>query len=205
VTARTGVSDTVARVAGEPVPASRVEERLAALRTGPHAGLLPRGGREFRQLRRWIGQLVVAEAVCETAARRAGLVPAEEPLRLDEADEVAVVELGSLAAAVLDTSPYARGVYRHLLATSEVPDADAEDYYRRNRDLFRTPEALARGGDAALPYQRVRQRIQTRLREAAARRQFLRWLDTQTMALVELRPGWEHPGDPAQPDNTHRH
>jgi [acyl-carrier-protein] S-malonyltransferase len=184
------------------VPASLVAERLAALCTGPRAGLLPQGGREFRQLRRWIGQLVVAEAVCGAAADRAGLAPAELPLPLDE---IAVAELGSLAAAVLDTSPYARGVYQHLLEDCDVSESESEDFYRRNRDLFRTPEALAFGGDGTRPYESVRRRIQTRLREAAARRRFLRWLDAQTTELVELCPGWEHPGDPSQPDNTHRH
>lgn len=202
MTRQTGVSEIVAWVAGEPLPASQVAERLAALCTGPHAGLLPQGGQEFRQLRRWIGQLVVAEVVCEVAVQQAGLAPAEVPLPLDE---IAVVELGSLAAAVLDTSPYARGVYQHLLDGCDVSEADTEDFYRRNRDLFRTSEALASGSDGTRPYKSVRRRIQTRLREAAARRRFLRWLDAQTTALVKLCPGWEHPGDPSQPDNTHRH
>lgn len=196
------VPGVVARVAGKPIPASQVTERLAALRAGRYAGLLPRQGRESRQLRRWIGQLVVAEAVCETAARRDGLAAAPDPLPLDE---VATVELGSLASAVLDGSPYARAVYRELWSASDVPDRESEEYYRRNRDLFRTPEALTSGGEATLPYQRVREQILGRLRDAAARRQFLHWLDAQTAAIVDLSPGWEHPGDPTQPDNTHRH
>ncbi len=197
-----GVSDTVAWVAGEPVPATLVSERLAALSAGPRAGGLPRHGREFRQLRRWIGQVVVAEAVCETAARQAALTPASESVMLDD---VAVVELGSLASAVLDGSPYARSVYRHLLDAWDVPETDMKDYYHRNQDLFRTPQALASGGDETLLYPQVREEIRARLREAAARRRFLRWLDSQTTALVKICPGWEHPGDPRQPDNTHRH
>jgi [acyl-carrier-protein] S-malonyltransferase len=199
---RGAVSDTVAWVAGEPVPAALVSERLATLSAGPRAGGLPGGGREFRQLRRWIGQVVVAEVVCETAARRAALAPSPQPVMLDD---VAAVELGSLAAAVLHGSPYARGVYRHLLDTWGVPETDVKDYYHRNRDLFRTPEALASGGAETLLYPQVKEQIRTRLREAAARRRFLRWLDSQTTALVEICPGWEHPGDPRQPDNTHRH
>ena len=43
------------------------------------------------------------------------------------------------------------------------------------------------------------------LRAAARRRAFRLWLDARRAALVELAPGYEHPGDPRQPDNTHRH
>ncbi|KKB97156.1 malonyl CoA-ACP transacylase, partial [Mycobacterium nebraskense] len=31
------------------------------------------------------------------------------------------------------------------------------------------------------------------------------WLDARRAELVRLAPGYEHPGDPRQPDNTHRH
>ena len=34
---------------------------------------------------------------------------------------------------------------------------------------------------------------------------FNRWLDERRSALVRNAPGFEHPGDPGQPDNTHRH
>lgn len=34
---------------------------------------------------------------------------------------------------------------------------------------------------------------------------FNRWLDQRRSALVTNAPGFEHPGDPGQPDNTHRH
>lgn len=34
---------------------------------------------------------------------------------------------------------------------------------------------------------------------------FNRWLDQRRSALVANAPGFEHPGDPGQPDNTHRH
>ncbi|MFE3447558.1 hypothetical protein ACFXJ8_01375 [Nonomuraea sp. NPDC059194] len=40
---------------------------------------------------------------------------------------------------------------------------------------------------------------------AAGRRAFARWLDVQRAARVELVPGLEHPGDPRQPDNHHKH
>jgi [acyl-carrier-protein] S-malonyltransferase len=34
---------------------------------------------------------------------------------------------------------------------------------------------------------------------------FNRWLDQRRRDLVVHAPGFEHPGDPGQPDNTHRH
>jgi [acyl-carrier-protein] S-malonyltransferase len=40
---------------------------------------------------------------------------------------------------------------------------------------------------------------------AARRRAFTAWLDGEMASRVRLAPGYEHPGDPGQPDNTHRH
>jgi [acyl-carrier-protein] S-malonyltransferase len=37
------------------------------------------------------------------------------------------------------------------------------------------------------------------------RRLFVRWLDQARSTGVRMAPGFEHPGDPAQPDNHHRH
>jgi [acyl-carrier-protein] S-malonyltransferase len=39
----------------------------------------------------------------------------------------------------------------------------------------------------------------------ARRRAFTTWLDHHMATEVRLAPGYEHPGDPNQPDNTHRH
>ena len=36
-------------------------------------------------------------------------------------------------------------------------------------------------------------------------RQLARWLDQRRRSLLTVAEGFEHPGDPAQPDNTHRH
>ena len=47
--------------------------------------------------------------------------------------------------------------------------------------------------------------IAEHLRAAARRRAFRLWLDQRRAALVQLSPGYEHPGDPRQPDNIHRH
>ncbi|HZE38618.1 MAG TPA: hypothetical protein VE172_07365, partial [Stackebrandtia sp.] len=45
----------------------------------------------------------------------------------------------------------------------------------------------------------ARQRLGERLRE------FARWLDYQRGTHLRCAEGFEHPGDPSQPDNTHRH
>jgi [acyl-carrier-protein] S-malonyltransferase len=51
----------------------------------------------------------------------------------------------------------------------------------------------------------VRPLIVAHLRGAARRRRFRMWLDQRRADLVWLAPGYEHPGDPRQPDNTHKH
>jgi [acyl-carrier-protein] S-malonyltransferase len=43
------------------------------------------------------------------------------------------------------------------------------------------------------------------LRDAARRAAFVRWLDRERARRLTLVEGLEHPGDPAQPDNHHRH
>ncbi|MGW2375912.1 DUF7158 domain-containing protein [Kitasatospora sp. NPDC001683] len=43
------------------------------------------------------------------------------------------------------------------------------------------------------------------LRAAARRTAFVRWLDHERAQRLTLVEGLEHPGDPAQPDNHHRH
>jgi [acyl-carrier-protein] S-malonyltransferase len=55
------------------------------------------------------------------------------------------------------------------------------------------------------PLAEVADQIQARLLAAARRRAFTGWLDGRYADLVRLAPGFEHPGDPSQPDNTHRH
>ncbi|HWM03888.1 MAG TPA: peptidylprolyl isomerase [Actinophytocola sp.] len=54
-------------------------------------------------------------------------------------------------------------------------------------------------------FDEVRGEIEARLVAAARRRAFTAWLDRRTAEHVRLAPGFEHPGDPGQPDNTHRH
>ncbi len=50
-----------------------------------------------------------------------------------------------------------------------------------------------------------RAEIEAHLVAGARRRAFTAWLDRHAAATVRLAHGYEHPGDPGQPDNTHRH
>ena len=58
---------------------------------------------------------------------------------------------------------------------------------------------------AAPSLQQARTAITAHLLAAAQRQAFRNWLDIRRAELVELAPGYEHPGDPRQPDNVHRH
>lgn len=55
------------------------------------------------------------------------------------------------------------------------------------------------------PLAEVRAEIAEHLVAGARRRAFTAWLDRHAATQVWLAPGFEHPGDPGQPDNTHRH
>jgi [acyl-carrier-protein] S-malonyltransferase len=55
------------------------------------------------------------------------------------------------------------------------------------------------------PLAEVRESIGEFLLAGARRRAFTAWLDRRVAEGVRLAPGYEHPGDPGQPDNTHRH
>ena len=69
-----------------------------------------------------------------------------------------------------------------------IEPAAVADYHRRNPGRFSSDAALA-----------------DHLRGAARRRAFRLWLERRRTEVVQLAPGYEHPGDPRQPDNTHRH
>lgn len=55
------------------------------------------------------------------------------------------------------------------------------------------------------PYAAVRDEIRADLLAAARGVAFDDWLATRRAALVQMAPGYEHPGDPALPDFVHRH
>ena len=79
-----------------------------------------------------------------------------------------------------------------------VPESDVIAYHERNPTRFGPRRS-------ALALEQARPHITEHLGGAARRRAFRLWLDTQCAQHVRLAPGYEHPGDPRQPDNTHRH
>ena len=178
-----------ATVGGVPVGVDEVDAREARLRGSRLASSLPRRGTsEGRQLRRWLTQLLVNERVVEAEAATRGLTTGGAPTE-DELlpDTTTRLEIGSIAASVL-ADPLARALFASVTAAVDVTDAEVRDYLERNPRRFgNTPE------------------IADHLRGAARRRAFRLWLDERCAELVELAPGYEHPGDPRQPDNTHRH
>lgn len=204
------MTELVATVDGAPVPVAEVDAREARLRAGPQAAALPTPGTSAgRQLRRWLAQLVVTERLVAIEAAIRGVSAAGAP---DEAallpDETARLEIGSVAAAVL-ADPLARAVFAHLTAAVDVSDDEVAGYHARNPLRFAAPVRNRYGwhapGSTAPPLEQVRSLIADELRGAARRRAFRVWLDARRTALVWLAPGYEHPGDPRQPDSTHRH
>ena len=198
-----------ATVGGAPIGVEEVDAREAALRAGPAAPTLPRAGTsEGRQLRRWLTQLLAAERVVAAEAVALSTTPGRAPTE-DELlpDTSARLEIGSVAAAVL-ADPLTRALFMRVTAGVEVSDDEVAQYHVRNPLRFAArPRTIGwRAAPAATPaLDDVRSAIADHLLAAARRRAFRVWLDARRDALVELAPGYEHPGDPAQPDNTHRH
>jgi len=198
-----------ATVSGRPVLVSEVDLRETRLRATILAAALPRAGTsEGRQLRRWLTQLLVTEQVVAAEAAVRGLTadgaPTEDELLPDVA---ARLEIGSVAASALEDS-MGRALYAHVTAGIQISDAEVEDYHARNPFRFATPTTTTGGWHhpaTAPALGDVWAAITKNLLAAARRRSFRMWLDARRAELVELAPGYEHPGDPRQPDNTHKH
>jgi [acyl-carrier-protein] S-malonyltransferase len=199
-----------ATVAGAPVSVAEVDAAEARLRSGPGAAALPAGGTsEGRQLRRWLTQLIVTQRLVAAEAAARGLTAQDAPTEAELLpDETARLELGSVAAAAL-ADPRARALFADVTAGVEPGDDDVADYHLRNPLRFAAPRPGRHGWRAPSsvgpPLGEVRSAIFDLLRGAARRRVFRVWLDARRAELVRLAPGYEHPGDPRQPDNTHRH
>ncbi|OBG15086.1 malonyl CoA-ACP transacylase [Mycolicibacterium celeriflavum] len=178
-----------ATVHGAPVSVEEVDAREASLRGSRIASSLPRPGTsEGRQLRRWLTQLLVAERVVAAEAQARGLTTAGAPTEAALLPDMTVrMELGSVAASVL-ADPLARAVFAEVTSEIDVTDDEVASYRARNPLRFNGVAEVA-----------------AHLRAAARRRAFRLWLDARCAAVVQLAPGYEHPGDPRQPDNTHRH
>ncbi|MER7471372.1 peptidyl-prolyl cis-trans isomerase [Micromonospora sp. NPDC000018] len=94
---------------------------------------------------------------------------------------------GALAAAVVAAQP----------GDTVGPIADQLGWHV----VFVEAEATS----AAATSRQVAARSRTAVRQAERRRAFAHWLDRQRTRRIALVPGLEHPGDPHQPDNHHRH
>ena len=200
----------VAIVAGVPVGVDEVDAAEARLRNGPRAAALPATGTsEGRQLRRWLTQLIVTERVVATEAAARGLSARDAPTEAEVLPDVtAWLEIGSVAAAAL-AHPHARALFAAVTAAVQVADDEVADYHARNPLRFAEPGPDRHGWRTPSlvgpPLGQVRPVIVEQLRGAARRHAFRVWLDARRAELVRLAPGYEHPGDPRQPDNTHRH
>ncbi|HEV7420192.1 MAG TPA: malonyl CoA-ACP transacylase [Mycobacterium sp.] len=198
-----------ATVAGLPVLVSDVDMRETRLRASRLATALPRPGTsEGRQLRRWLTQMLVTERVVAAEAAARGVTadgaPTEDDLLPDTA---ARLEIGSVTASALE-DPLGRALFAHVTADVRVDGAAVADYHARNPFRFTAPTPTAgawHDRTVAPPLADARPAITAHLLAAARRRSFRVWLDARRAVLVELAPGYEHPGDPRQPDNTHKH
>jgi [acyl-carrier-protein] S-malonyltransferase len=241
----------VAWIDGAALDQSEVDNREAAIRTGPAKAALPSvDSSEGRQLRRWLVQLMAAERL---VAAEPNLPEAPDLAELAP-DNAALLELGSVAATLLSQNPHARAVFRKVTEHIHIPPERIAGYYRNNLGAFTVPEQRTiqlddyplrtiRRGELTGPIEQavfaatehetvgpitdplgthvvhikaihpahtkpldeVASEIERRLRAVARRRAFTAWLDGRIAELVRLAPGYEHPGDPSQPDNTHRH
>ncbi|MEV6108676.1 hypothetical protein AB0M28_28835 [Streptomyces sp. NPDC051940] len=120
------MSDVLGFLDGRPLPRSELDRRLAELHGGPRSAALPKPGTaEDRQLTRWVAQVLLTEELCAAEAAARGLTPVG-PLRLDRR---AAVELGSIAAAAYERSPWVRAVYAAVTAgvRAEEPGVRAEE------------------------------------------------------------------------------
>jgi [acyl-carrier-protein] S-malonyltransferase len=202
---------TAATVAGKPVLIAEVDAREARLRASKSAGALPAAGTsEGRQLRRWLTQLLVTERVIAVEAARRGIDPHAAPAEHELLPDVtAKLELGSVVSAVLSSSALARALFVEVTAHIEITEDEVAAYHARNPYRFAAVHRDETGWGAPAskppPLHDVRTAIVENLLRAAQRRAFATWLDACRAALVRLAPGYEHPGDPRQPDNTHRH
>lgn len=199
-----------AMVGGTPIPVSEIDAREADLRSTRLAATLPRpGASEGRQLRRWLTQLAVTERVVAAEAVVHGVVADGAPTEDEVLPDIAArLDIGSVAASAL-ADPLARALFAHLTAAVDVTDDEVADFHARNPMRFATKPVARQGWRTTAvvtpTLEQARPAITAHLRAAARRRAFRLWLDTRCAELVELAPGYEHPGDPRQPDNTHRH
>jgi [acyl-carrier-protein] S-malonyltransferase len=200
-------AEVMAYLNGEPIPRALLDERLAAVRAGDAACVLPRpDSREGRQLTRWVAQVVLTEQLCvDELSRRGDAVPADAvPADAVPADAVpagagksldvsTAIAVGSITAAALAGSEPVRRVAALVSGYVRIPRAQL-DY-----------AADVLGEQPPADPEVAVERWHAELLDSARLEAFARWLNAAMHERVRLVHGLEHPGDSTQPDNLHRH
>lgn len=161
------------------------EKRFRA--TTPGAALPLIGTSEWRQLRRWLTQLIVTERVIHSEADRLGVNADHAPGTADVLpDGTARFELGSIAAAAL-ADPLARALFRFVTEDVDVTENEVAAYHDRNPRRFVSTVVCVdtkRAGSPGPTLDAVRPAIAAHLRGSAQRRAFRQWLDIRYAELV---------------------
>lgn len=169
-----------------------VDAREARFRASTPGSALPLVGTpQWRQLRRWLAQLVLTERVLRSEAFRLGIT-AEHAPTLPEVlpDGTARFEVGSIAASAL-ADPLARAVFCYVTEDVDVSEMEVTAFHERNPRRFASVcVETRRGGTPSLDA--VRPLIAGHLRGTARRRAFRQWLETRSADLI-------HGADPRSP------
>jgi [acyl-carrier-protein] S-malonyltransferase len=211
---------------GEPLSRELLDERLAALRAGDKACVLPRpDSREGRQLTRWVAQVIITEQLCVNELRwRANVAPATANFGPETAGVVpATAHVASGTAGVgptagvvgetqtppldVSTAVAVGSITAAALAGSEavrrVAAVVSADVRIPAAQLAYAADVLGvePPADAGVPVAGWH----AELVQSARLEAFARWLNRAMYERVQLVHGLEHPGDSNQPDNLHRH
>ncbi|WP_405016085.1 hypothetical protein OHV05_02460 [Kitasatospora sp. NBC_00070] len=193
------------------------------------------GSAEDRQLTRWVAQVVLTEELCAAEVVARGLDPgAAPPVRLDQraAVELGSIAAAAFEGSAAVRAVY-RAVTAEVTAPDPGPGpalgqpaAECWQLTGPDGDFEADPATLPAGlvralrtagpgrtvtvgpWTVALAGRRPAPAAPDRsaeLLDCARRIAFVRWLDGARAGRLTLVPGLEHPGDPAQPDNHHRH
>ena len=178
----------VATVVDTLVSAEEVDARETRFRAATPGAALPLiGTNEWRQLRRWLTQLIVTERVVRAEAGRLGITADHAPSTAEVLpDGTARFEIGTIAAAAL-ADPLARALFRYVTEDVDVTENEVAAYHDRNPRRFAAALSYVdrrRGGGQLPPLDAVRPAIAAHLRGGAKRRAFRQWLETRCAELV---------------------
>ena len=138
----------VATVAGRPITLAQLDARMAAIRRGPLAHRLPDDGSpEALRVRRWVVQMLVAEAVVTHEAAIAGVaveLPADSGQTLASASGEAPARTPALPPTANGADPVAdattrawvRRLFERITADVTVSETEVRAYYDRNPDRY---------------------------------------------------------------------